>query len=152
MSRRVDELFLLARAEAGEALARPEAVELDAVAIEAADLMRGRAHALGRKISLGPMASVEVLGDGSLLREAAVELVENACRHGAASEPVDIAVTEHDSPPVCGLRAPARRSRKTSSIADPRTTRAGGLVSQWFAGLRLPTAESWTMSRRPGAM
>src|SRR5580765_3193542 len=77
MSRRVDELFLLARAEAGEALARPEAVELDAVAIEAADLMRGRAHALGRKISLGPMASVEVLGDGSLLREAAVELVEN---------------------------------------------------------------------------
>src|SRR5580765_7553166 len=79
------------------ALDRPEAVELDAVAIEAADLMRGRAHALGRKISLGPMASVEVLGDGSLLREAAVELVENACRHGAASEPVDIAVTEHDS-------------------------------------------------------
>ena len=97
MSRRVDELFLLARAEAGEALARPEAVELDAVAIEAADLMRGRAHALGRKISLGPMASVEVLGDGSLLREAALELVENACRHGTASEPVDISVTEHDS-------------------------------------------------------
>jgi len=97
MSRRVDELFLLARAEAGEALARPTVVELDAVAIEAADLMRGRAHALGRKISLGPMASVEVLGDGSLLREAALELVENACRHGSASEPVDIAVTEHDS-------------------------------------------------------
>jgi signal transduction histidine kinase len=96
MARRVDELFLLARAQAGEVLARPESVELDAVAIDASDLMRGRAQALGRRISLGPVASVEVNGDEALLREAVVELIENACRHGTAEQPIELAVGERN--------------------------------------------------------
>jgi signal transduction histidine kinase len=92
MSRRVDELFLLARAEAGEQVPRTAAVELDAVALEALDLMRGRAQAVGHHLELGEMAGVEVLGDEGLLREAALELLENACRHGRTGAPIRVMV------------------------------------------------------------
>jgi signal transduction histidine kinase len=92
MSRRVDELFLLARAEAGEQVPRTEEVELDAVALEAADMMRGRAQALGHRLELGEMTGVEVMGDEGLLREATLELLENACRYGSREAPIVIAV------------------------------------------------------------
>ena len=92
MSRRVEELFLLARAEAGEEVLLVKGVELDGVALEAADLMRGRAQALGRHLELGRMDAVEVTADEAILREAAVELIENDCRHGDASRPIGVAV------------------------------------------------------------
>ncbi len=94
MSRRVDELFLLARAEAGERVPRTAVVELDAVALEAADLMRGRAQLLGHRLELGEMVGAEVLGDAGLLREAALELLENACRHGSVEAPIVISVRQ----------------------------------------------------------
>ena len=97
MSRRVGELFLLAEAETGE---RPDVslpVELDAVALEAADLMRGRAAALGRSLVFGVMDDVVVRGSESLLREAVLELLENACRHGTGGRPVLIAVRRLES-------------------------------------------------------
>src|SRR4029077_4460471 len=42
MSQRVDDLFLLARAEAGDQPPLSDKVELDALALECTDLMRGR--------------------------------------------------------------------------------------------------------------
>lgn len=86
MGRRVDDLFLLARAESGDRVIAREPVELDAVALDAVDLMRGRAKALNRQLALGTMDGVEVLGEEGLLREAALELLENACRHAAPGE------------------------------------------------------------------
>jgi signal transduction histidine kinase len=86
MGRRVDDLFLLARAESGDRVIAREPVELDAVALDAVDLMRGRAKALNRQLALGTMEGVEVLGEEGLLREAALELLENACRHAAPGE------------------------------------------------------------------
>ena len=100
MSRRVDELFLLARAQAGEKIPRAEKVELDAVGLEAADLMRGRAQELGHRLELGAMQGSEVMGDADLLREAAVELLENACRHGGRAGPITLAVRVDDAEAV----------------------------------------------------
>ncbi len=92
MRRRVEELLLLARATAGQQVPRTDAVELDGVALECADLMRARAHALGRHLELGHVDPVVVTASEPLIREAVVELLENACRHGSGLTPVRISV------------------------------------------------------------
>ncbi len=92
MSRRVGELLLLAEAEAGERPSLTERLELDGVALEAADLMRGRASALSRTLEFGTVEEVVVQGAAMLVREAVLELLENACRHGTAELPVQLAV------------------------------------------------------------
>jgi len=93
MRRRVDELLLLARADAGERAPLTDQVELDGLALEVMDLMRARAHTLGRRLELGIMDAVSVTGSESLLREAVLELLENACRHGGAQVPVRLSVS-----------------------------------------------------------
>jgi signal transduction histidine kinase len=92
MRRRVDELFLLAEAEAGERIILDSEVELDGVALECTDLMRGRAASLNRALALGDVAPIVVRGNAPLLREALLELLENACRHGGATDPVTTSV------------------------------------------------------------
>ena len=82
------------------------------------------------------MASVEVLGDGSLLREAALELVENACRHGTATEPVDISVTEHDSTAclrVTGAGPPISEDLLHRGADDESSRGIGLSVVRWIA-------------------
>jgi len=91
MRRRVDELLLLAEAQTGEQAPLDDLVELDGLALECADLMRGRAAQTGHALSLGEVEPITVRGSARLLREALVELIENACRH-AAHEP-DIRVS-----------------------------------------------------------
>lgn len=131
MSRRVDELFLLARAEAGEQVPRTAAVELDAVALDATDLMRGRAQALGHRLELGEMAGIEVMGDEGLLREAALELLENACRHGSSEAPIVIAVRQEGSQALLEVA-----SAGPVSDAVPEVTSAeqlGLAIVRWIA-------------------
>lgn len=82
MRRRVDDLFLLAQARSGERVTLLQDVELDGLAMESTDLMRGRFTASGHHLELTEAAPVVVRGDEGLLREALVELLENACRHG----------------------------------------------------------------------
>lgn len=90
MKRRVDELFLLAQAEAGERPALDEEVELDGLALECADLMRGRAQGLGQRLELRQVEAVSVRGNEALLKEAVLELIENACRYSSGEHPIDI--------------------------------------------------------------
>ena len=90
MRRRVDELFLLAEAQAGEKVRLEDDVELDGLVLECTDLMRERASALGRSLAIGNAEHVVVRGSGPLLQEALVELIENACRHGSAETPVTV--------------------------------------------------------------
>ena len=92
MKRRVDELLLLAHAEAGDRPPMDEAVELDGLVFECADLMRGRAQALHRHLEFGRLDALTVRGSASLLREALLELIENACRYGSESVPIRISV------------------------------------------------------------
>jgi signal transduction histidine kinase len=90
MRRRVDELFLLAEAQAGEKVRLEDDVELDGLVLECTDLMRERASALGRSLAIGNAEHVVVRGSAPLLQEALVELIENACRHGSAEAPVTV--------------------------------------------------------------
>ncbi|MEP7326931.1 MAG: ATP-binding protein [Gemmatimonadota bacterium] len=82
MRRRVDDLFLLAQARSGERVTLFQDVELDGLALESTDLMRSRFTESGHHLELTEAAPVVVRGDEGLLREALVELLENACRHG----------------------------------------------------------------------
>lgn len=90
MRRRVDELFLLAEAQAGEKVRLEDDVELDGLVLECTDLMRERASALGGSLAIGKADHIVVRGSGPLLQEALVELIENACRHGNADAPVTV--------------------------------------------------------------
>jgi signal transduction histidine kinase len=92
MQRRVNDLFLLAEARAGGVPPLDERVELDGLLLEAADVMRGRAHQLGRKLELDGVNPVSVSGNRALLQEAVVELVENGLRHGDPTMPVALGV------------------------------------------------------------
>ena len=92
MQRRVDELVTAAAAEAGEAPVMADDVALDALALEATDLMRQRAAMLGHPLDLQGIQELTVRGNAGLLREALVELLENACRHGDAGAPVSVRV------------------------------------------------------------
>lgn len=90
MQRRVNDLFLLAQAEAGERILLDAAVDLDGLALEASDLMRQRAQLLGRHLEIDRADPLVVRGSTPLLQEAVVELLENACRHSAPGAVVAI--------------------------------------------------------------
>lgn len=92
MRRRVDELLLLAEAQAGEQIPLDDLVELDGLALECADLMRGRAAQTHRSLMLGEVEALTVRGSDRLLREGLIELIENACRHGAPEPEILISV------------------------------------------------------------
>lgn len=91
MTHRVEDLFLLAQAEAGDHPALTDRVDLDGLVLDCVDMMRGRAGALGRRLELATMDHAEVRGNEMLLREGVMELLENACRHGAGGQPIRVA-------------------------------------------------------------
>ncbi len=127
MSRRVNELFLLAEAEAGERPALTDRVELDGLVMDAADLMRGRASGLGRSLEFGGMDDVQVMGAESLLREAVMELLENACRHGSAEQPVVISVSR------VGARARVAVANAGAPFPEGPTQGLGLSIVRWVA-------------------
>ncbi len=133
MRRRVDELFLLAEAQAGEKVRLEDDVELDGLVLDCTDLMRERASALGRSLAIGRAEHVVVRGSAPLLQEALVELIENACRHGSAEVPVT----------VSSLIAPGGASIEVTSGGEefvakpaPQTGAPSGLglpIVEWIA-------------------
>lgn len=138
MQHRVRDLFLLARMESGDQPPMTESVELDALALEVADLFRGRAQQLGQRIELGRVIPVTVPGNGGLLREAVLELLENACRHGEPNGTVTISVTAE--PPGLEIRnaGPAIPELHVEGTpAGPRNPDHGlGLaIVRWIAGI-----------------
>ena len=90
MAHRVDSLFLLAQAEAGERPALTDDIELDGLALECADFMRGRAQRSQHSLELARVEAGAARGNSPLLREALLELVENALKHGSPDATVRI--------------------------------------------------------------
>jgi len=138
MSHRVKDLFLLEEAAAGTRIPLTERVELDGTVLEAVDLFRARAHGLGRRLELGRLEGVEVLGDPILLREAVLELLENACRHGSTEAPIRVEVVREGHRGVMtvenvgpGLPAAWGADGRTSR---PESRRGLGLsILRWIA-------------------
>ena len=136
MRRRVDELLLLAEAQAGEQVPLEAEVELDGLALESADLMRGRAAQLSRSLTLGRVEALTVRGSDRLLREALVELIENACRHGSAEPPIRVSV--YAEGPVAWVDVVSGGPPAPAALADPPPGDEGmhlGLtIVRWIAG------------------
>ena len=130
MRRRVDELFLLAEAQAGEKVRLEDDVELDGLVLDCTDLMRERASALGRSLAIGRAEHVVVRGSAPLLQEAVVELIENACRHGSADVPVT----------VSSLIAPGGASIEVTSGGDEFVVKPAAETGG-PSGLGLPIVE-----------
>ena len=162
MTHRVQDLMLLARMEAGERPPLRDDVELDALALEATDMFRARARTLGQQLELHEIMPCEVTGDEALLREALLELLENACRHGEPGAPVAVSVRRDGASVLLEVRSTGEPiptdPRLTDRVDD--TGRTGGLglsIMRWIAsvhggelvirrvgrenvvGLRLPT-------------
>jgi signal transduction histidine kinase len=95
MSRLVDGLLVLARADAGVAFVR-RPVDLRAVAAEEARRVRppGRGHDDGRDVTVTAEGSALVSGDADALGRAIRVLLDNAFRHGRP--PVGITIARSD--------------------------------------------------------
>lgn len=130
MQRRVDELFLLAEAEAGTVLEQRAPVELDALVVDGIDLFRARAAQFGQPIAFGSLASATVMGDRSLLNEALLELLENACRHGRTDSAIVVSVLLRDG--WADLVVESQRPLGASRAAPP-STGLGQRIVRWIA-------------------
>ncbi|MFN8669260.1 MAG: HAMP domain-containing sensor histidine kinase [Gemmatimonadaceae bacterium] len=129
MRHRVDDLMLLAEAQAGSRPRLEEVVELDGLALECTDLMRARASTLGRALALGTVQPLAVRGNEQLLREALLELLENGCRHGGATAPVTTEVVAVDGMPAIRVRSALTAERSP----DAEGSGLGMQIVRWIA-------------------
>ena len=141
MRHRVSDLFLLARAQAGERPQLADSIDLDGLVFEGADLFRARAHALGRALELGTMDAADVTGDAMLLREAVMELLENACRHSTGDGPVRISVSSRNAEAAIAVENPGPPLPADWQTLEPEPHGGGeprglGLaLLRWIAGV-----------------
>lgn len=131
MQRRVDELLLLAEAEAGARLEQRAPVELDALALEGVDLFRARAAQVTRSLAFGVIEPTTVLGDEALLREALLELLENACRHGETGTCITVSVRQTGD--MAELFVESARATPDHVLADTASTGLGLRIVRWIA-------------------
>ena len=131
MKRRVEELMLLAQAEAGERPALDESVELDGLVLECADLMRARAQGLGQRLELLQVDAVSVRGNEALLKEALLELIENACRYGGAGRPISISAMQVDG--SAHLRVANLHGSVSVAPSNGQASGLGLTIVRWIA-------------------
>ena len=84
MRRLVDDLFLLARADAGELPVRHEALYLNDLVSDCARQVRSLAEARGVCIEVTPMPEAPQMGDEGLLSRVVLNLLDNAIKHSPA--------------------------------------------------------------------
>lgn len=101
MTRVVEQLLSLARADAGQIEVARAPVDLDLVVRDAVRDTSAEARAARVSVEYVP-ATLEVPGDGSLLHEVAVNLLSNGIRYNAPGGHVRIALQENDH--ECTLR------------------------------------------------
>ena len=80
LGRIVEDLLMLARADARERPIEPKRLFLDDVALDAADAARAMADRKGVQVEVGEFQEAPVLGDASLLRQLVMILLDNAIK------------------------------------------------------------------------
>jgi len=93
LGRIVDDLFLLARADAGHLPLRREPLYLEEVVDEAARAVRSLAQERGVRIALLPLEESPFDGDADLLGRVLLNLLDNAIKHSPAGGTVTLALT-----------------------------------------------------------
>jgi heavy metal sensor kinase len=93
LGRIVDDLFLLARADAGHLPLRREPLYLEEVVDEAARAVRTLANERGVRIALLPLDDSPFDGDADLLGRVLLNLLDNAIKHSPPGGTVTLALT-----------------------------------------------------------
>ena len=160
LSQIVDDLFTLARADAGQYPLRPRDFYLEELAVECVRAARSMAAARGITLSYEPDGEMPIHGDEALVRRLTMNLLDNAIKYTPEGGKINVAcqragneysLTVRDSGPGIPAEAqekiferffrldPARtqdrRALGTVETAAPATTGAGlGLaIARWIA-------------------
>jgi heavy metal sensor kinase len=96
LTRIVDDLFLLARADAGHLVMRREPLYLEDVVHDAARSVRQVADQRGVRVALGQVAEAPFEGDADLLGRLLLNLLDNAIKHSPKGAIVDIGMARRN--------------------------------------------------------
>jgi signal transduction histidine kinase len=97
LSRIVDDLFLLARADAGHRPLQRELLYLDELAADAARAMQGLAAPRSIKLEVVPMPEAPFIGDAELLGRMLLNLLDNAIKYSPDAGTVTVSLGRTDS-------------------------------------------------------
>ena len=151
LGRIVDDLFLLARADAGHLPLRREPLYLEEIVDASARAVRALAQERGVRIDLEPLEDSPFSGDADLLGRLLLNLLDNAIKHSPVGGTVTLCLTRHaneyhisvaDAGP--GIPADAQsqiferffRADKTRSREGAGETSGAGLglaIGRWIA-------------------
>jgi two-component system OmpR family sensor kinase len=151
LGRIVDDLFLLARADAGHLPLRREALYLEEIVDESARAVRALAQERSVRIDLLPLEDSPFNGDADLLGRVLLNLLDNAIKHSPVGATVTLSLTRcgheyHISVADVGPGIPADaqtqiferffRADKTRSREGAGETSGAGLglaIGRWIA-------------------
>jgi signal transduction histidine kinase len=151
LSRIVEDLFLLARADAGQQPLRPTEMYLDEVAGECVRAMRSLAASRGVELACRAEPELAYRGDEPLLHRLLLNLLDNALKYSPAGSRVTLEVARRDGgyrlavadaappvPPEAAERIFERfyRVDRARSRSEPSTTGGAGLglpIARWVA-------------------
>jgi heavy metal sensor kinase len=151
LRRIVDDLFLLARADAGELPVRHEPGYLDDIVAECAREVRSLAKARGIEVTVEPLPEAPIVGDEPLLHRLVLNLLDNAIKYSPPGARVTVRLStvenEHmlevsDTGPGIPRELQPRifdrfvRADTSRSHADDTLTSGAGLglsIARWIA-------------------
>jgi heavy metal sensor kinase len=148
--RLAEDLLLLSRATAGPDSPRAR-VELETLVLDVAEVGTRLAKDRGVTVRVGTLAPLAVLGDGSALRRAVLNLVENGVKYTPAGGRVELSVTAADGEAVLAVEdtGPGIDAADVIRIFEPfvrldsaRSRESGG------SGLGLAIARSIVVAHR----
>ena len=145
LGRIVDDLLMLARADAGEREVERQRFFLDDVVLDAARSVRTLAQAAGVTLVLDEFEESAVVGDANLVRELVVVLLDNAVKFTPSGGEVRVRVSPEPEPTLaivdsgCGI-APDQLPHVFERFyrGDPSRPRRGGAglglsIAHWVA-------------------
>ena len=142
LSRLVDDMFLLSRAEANGVFLRSEFVELDEIVADSVRALRVLAQQRGVTVTLGGSQEVGLTGDAVLLHRLMTNLLDNAIRHAAVGGAVTADVQHIEGYAVLRIMndgpaiAPADRGRIFERFVSGGHSDGAGLglpIARWIA-------------------
>lgn len=95
LTRIVDDLFLLARADSGSVAARRESLYLEELVYEATRAVRPLADSRNVRVELGEVIEAPFDGDADLLGRLLLNLLDNAIKHSPAGGVVAVGMARH---------------------------------------------------------